>query len=307
MERELQQLQAQLEKLLQEKLILEQYVPVYDLSEEFKEHRKKPLVQGKQVNVSVAQVTDPPKIYDGNGSREEADNVILEKVADFKSKKLPTILNNKQLVSIDSPIIENNTVQESPAIVAKLQEGTVASIDEKMVNVSQKRKRKGMVENAALINDNELLMPDGIESPVVGSNVVPNAQEIGGEVSLQDATEDVESKKKSGTAKQQDDKQKLKTPTLVEKVGTTKKGSALKKKKKTANQEEKVQEFRSPTIVEDSIYGKPHPWAALSDTTLSRKTIPELTSFLSDRGAEVTINGKSLSKKEILIKVRSML
>jgi hypothetical protein len=305
MERELQQLQAQLEKLLEEKLILEQHVPVYGLPEESKEKRKKPVVQGKQANVNIAQVIDPPKISDGNRSRDEADTVMLEKVADFESKKLPSLLDNKQPVFIDSPTIESNTVQESPVVVAELQEGTLASIDKKMVNVSQKRKRKGKVENAAAIN--ELLMSDGIDIPIVGSNGVPTAQEIEDEISLQDATDDVESKKKSGTAKKQDDKQKLKTPILDEKVGTTKKGSALKKKKKTEKQEEKVQEFRSPTIVEDSIYGKPHPWAALSDTTLSRKTIPELTSFLSDRGAEVTINGKPLSKKEILIKVRSML
>jgi hypothetical protein len=56
MERELQQLQAQLEKLLKEKLILEQHVPLYNVSAENKEQRKKPLQQGKQLNATSTKV-----------------------------------------------------------------------------------------------------------------------------------------------------------------------------------------------------------------------------------------------------------
>jgi hypothetical protein len=132
-----------------------------------------------------------------------------------------------------------------------------------------------------------------------------------GTATITSATEVVDSKEKSGVAKKEQEKQKFKTLMLDEKVGATRKNSALKMKKKAvkeaAKPEEKLQELSRSVIVEDSIYGKPHPWAALSDTTLSRKTISELTSFLSDRGADVTANGKPLSKKEILIKVRSML
>jgi hypothetical protein len=145
----------------------------------------------------------------------------------------------------------------------------------------------------------------------VESNGISTAQEKGDEFSAQETTEVVDSKEKSGVAKKEQEKQKFKTLMLDEKVGATRKNSALKMKKKAvkeaAKPEEKLQELSRSVIVEDSIYGKPHPWAALSDTTLSRKTISELTSFLSDRGADVTANGKPLSKKEILIKVRSML
>jgi hypothetical protein len=227
--------------------------------------------------------------------------VIPKQAANHKSKKLPTTSDNKQAVFIELPFMEETSLQEGT--VTKFQERTLAGSSGDTVNGSQKRKRKVTVEGVTASKNNQVLTPVAREIPVVESNGISTAQEKGDEFSAQETTEVVDSKEKSGVAK--------KTLMLDEKVGATRKNSALKMKKKAvkeaAKPEEKLQELSRSVIVEDSIYGKPHPWAALSDTTLSRKTISELTSFLSDRGADVTANGKPLSKKEILIKVRSML
>jgi len=303
MERELQQLQAQLEKLLKEKLILEQYMPVDDVSEINK------LQQEKQLDATKTQVIAPTA---GKKSREEVeDKVIPKQVANQKSKKLPTTPDNKQPVVIDSPTMENTSLQEGLVADTKFQERTLARGGGDTVKGSHKRKRKVTVEDDAESKDNEVLNPVAEDISLVGSKGISTTQERLDEFSALTATEVVVSKKKSGTAKYQQEKQKLQTLALDDKVGANRKNSASKITKKAvkeaAKPEETLQEFTPSVIVEDSIYGKPHPWAALSDTTLSRKTISELASFLSDRGADITANGKPLSKKEILIKVRSML
>jgi len=98
------------------------------------------------------------------------------------------------------------------------------------------------------------------------------------------------------------------------KTSAKKKKTTAKTKKKKSKEADESKQFDVPAVefvpLEDSMSldGKPHPWVAITESALSRKSVSELTSFLSERGVTVVdVTGKPLSKKEMLIKIRSML
>jgi len=77
------------------------------------------------------------------------------------------------------------------------------------------------------------------------------------------------------------------------------KKSAKKAKKSLAVDEEPF--FASPAA------GIDNPWSSLSDSTLKRKTIAQLSEYLTERGAQVVDeNGKSLTKASLVENVRSL-
>eukprot|EP00594_Rhizosolenia_setigera_P011522 CAMPEP_0178957656 /NCGR_PEP_ID=MMETSP0789-20121207/11062_1 /TAXON_ID=3005 /ORGANISM="Rhizosolenia setigera, Strain CCMP 1694" /LENGTH=604 /DNA_ID=CAMNT_0020639983 /DNA_START=40 /DNA_END=1855 /DNA_ORIENTATION=- len=107
-------------------------------------------------------------------------------------------------------------------------------------------------------------------------------------------------------------------PIEEEKVSTVKKAAkkkATKKKKKKKKQTtttaaktkavepETIPEATTPTTTEE------HPWAKLSTSTLSRKTVAELTGFLTEKGIAVADaeSGKTFTKKVLVAEVQKVL
>jgi hypothetical protein len=349
MEREMLQLQAQLQKLIQEKLLLEQYLPSTDASVETTTKQKKkkapvesvekttvatptkedkPIVvasianeeetgsvfydtpteqeitiEGKPVVVATFQDTSDGEIEEKvNGdapisSGKKKRKITVESATASKAKKLASISDEKEPVFQDLPIVDEISIEEKPVIVAKFQEETMNGGDDKLITVEKKR-RKVTGDKTAATETDKIFPPSNVEEQEPVFSETPSVEEIVGSNAILSTSQETSStteetptkksikvavtKKKSSSSKKQQERMP-KTELLDEEVATTRKGSALKAKKKTGTVEQAVEEeeLLPSVIVEDSL--KPHPWAALSDTTLSRKTISELTSFLSDR------------------------
>lgn len=83
------------------------------------------------------------------------------------------------------------------------------------------------------------------------------------------------------------------------KVETAPKTEALKAKPKAAP--------KKKTAVAAATDDSANPWASLSDSTLKRKTIADLSEYLADRGVKVTDDsGKKLKKVELVAAVQSL-
>ena len=115
--------------------------------------------------------------------------------------------------------------------------------------------------------------------------------------------ESAKSKSSAATKKKKSIKKKAQKKAV--KKASTKKKAAKKKATKTISKVEVVSAPSPEKVV--VVKANPDDWKTLADSTLKRKTIAQLTDYLTGKGVVVTDDsGKTLKKAELLDAVRSL-
>ena len=111
--------------------------------------------------------------------------------------------------------------------------------------------------------------------------------------------------KSSVATKKKKKSTKKKAQKKAVKKASTKKKAAKKKATKTISKVEVVSAPSPEKVV--VVKANPDDWKTLADSTLKRKTIAQLTDYLTGKGVVVTDDsGKTLKKAELLDAVRSL-